>query len=100
MTFRGEVSDEEVVDAYRRADLFVAPSRFESFGLIFVEAMMAGTPVVALDAGAAPEVIGATGAGALTAPDSASLASTLAELVGDSDRRARMSIVGPRPVRG
>jgi hypothetical protein len=92
VTFRGEVSDEDVVDAYRRADLFVAPSRFESFGLIFVEAMMAGTPVVALDAGAAPEVIGATGAGVLAEADATSLASKLSELVGDVDRRSQMSI--------
>ena len=54
---RGEVDDDELWALYDAADVLVAPSRFESFGLIYVEAMMAGLPVVAVDAGAAPEVV-------------------------------------------
>ena len=51
VVFAGEVSDEELVQAYADADLFCAPSRSESFGLTVVEAMSFGLPAVACRAG-------------------------------------------------
>jgi glycogen(starch) synthase len=51
ITFEGRVSDETLDEAYKRADLFIAPSRFESFGLIYIEAMMFGLPIIALENG-------------------------------------------------
>lgn len=45
----GELSHEELIEAYRRADVFVLPSIFEGFGLTAVEAMATGTPVVVAD---------------------------------------------------
>lgn len=48
ITFLGRVSDTALMEAYSRADIFIAPSRFESFGLIYTEAMMHGLPIVAL----------------------------------------------------
>jgi glycosyltransferase involved in cell wall biosynthesis len=44
-----DVSDTEVVDAYRRASVAVCPSKFEGFGLTPMEAIASGTPVVASD---------------------------------------------------
>jgi glycosyltransferase involved in cell wall biosynthesis len=44
-----DVSDADVVDAYRRASVAVCPSRFEGFGLTPLEAIGSGTPVVASD---------------------------------------------------
>ncbi len=49
--YLGEVSDEEKNQAYAQADLLVAPSRYESFGLCFVEAMSYALPVIALAIG-------------------------------------------------
>lgn len=43
---------------YASADLFLFPSSLESFGLVYVEALASGTPVLALNSGAAPEIIG------------------------------------------
>ncbi len=47
--------------AYQEAALFLFPSTYEGFGLPVLEAMGAGTPVVALAAGAVPEVLGEAG---------------------------------------
>lgn len=91
---RGEVDDEELWELYRGAGVLVAPSRFESFGLIYVEAMMAAVPVVALDAGAAPEVVEADRTGLLVAADAAALRDAVVELAVDPGRRSRMGLAG------
>ena len=90
--FRGEAPDDEVAAAYRACDIFVAPSRFESFGLIYVEAMMSGAPVVAVRTGAAPEVVGDDGAaGVLVDADPAAIAGAVGALVADPQRRAALA---------
>jgi glycogen synthase len=63
IAFHGRVDEADLRGFYQRCDIFVAPSRYESFGLVFLEAMMFGKPVIACDAGGAPEVVthGATG---------------------------------------
>jgi glycosyltransferase involved in cell wall biosynthesis len=49
LRFRGALPRREVLDAYREADLLVAPSPLETYGLVVQEAMGAGLPVVATD---------------------------------------------------
>lgn len=59
VTFAGFIAEEEVVDYYRGADLFVLPTlSLEGFGLVTVESLACGTPVVATPVGAIPEVLG------------------------------------------
>jgi glycosyltransferase involved in cell wall biosynthesis len=56
--FPGRVSDAELLDWYRAADLFVLPTvAYEGFGLATVEALASGTPVVGTAAGATPELL-------------------------------------------
>lgn len=53
----GFVDDNELKDLYRQCDLFIAPSRYESFGIIFLEAMGYGKPVIGTKVGGIPEII-------------------------------------------
>lgn len=92
--FRGEVSEPELRGFYAACDLFVAPSRFESFGLIFLEAMTFGKPVVGCRVGGVPEVVEDGVTGLLAAPDAASLEACLAALLEDADRREAMGRAG------
>jgi glycosyltransferase involved in cell wall biosynthesis len=57
----GSVTDEAIVAAYQQATLFVLPSRFEGYGMVFAEALWAGVPVVACDAGPVSHLIGSGG---------------------------------------
>ena len=82
----GEVSDGELADWYTEADLFVLFSHYEAFGLVFVEAMAHGAPVLTHDVGANREVLGQ---GAVVIPrfDRDAGAHELARLINDNAAR-------------
>jgi glycosyltransferase involved in cell wall biosynthesis len=63
--FLGALSGEALARAYAGADLFVFPSRTDTFGLVLVEAMAAGLPVAAFPVHGPLDVVGSSGAGAL-----------------------------------
>lgn len=80
VTLLGRVSDTTLRDLYAHAACLAIPSLHEGFGLPAVEAMAAGTPVVASDRGALREVTG--GAAVLIAPlDVESIASGIVEAI-------------------
>jgi glycosyltransferase involved in cell wall biosynthesis len=66
--FDGKVDEETLLRAYEECDIFTSPSRYESFGLIFLEAMRAGKPVIGCLAGGMPEIIEQNQNGLLVAP--------------------------------
>ncbi len=61
VTFLGRVSDDELLWLYNTAQVLVAPSIYEGFGLTPLEAMACGTPVIASNTSSHPEVVGDAG---------------------------------------
>ncbi len=78
---------------FRQAVAMVFPSRYEGYGLPVVEAMARGCPVVAADAGALPEVVGAGGR-LLDPDDEDQWADAIGKLVEDGDARHELSAAG------
>jgi phosphatidylinositol alpha-1,6-mannosyltransferase len=87
--FRGIVSDAELRREYDRADLFVLPSDKEGFGLVFLEAMLSGTPVVGMATGGCLDLVRDGIDGRLISRRD-ELTSTLEELLADRPRLEAM----------
>ncbi|TMU97397.1 glycosyltransferase family 4 protein [Streptomyces sp. DASNCL29] len=90
------ISDAELVDLVRGAQIACVPSLYEGFSLPAAEAMATGTPLVATTGGAIPEVAGADGETCLAVPpgDADALAAALTRLLGDADLRRRLGAAG------
>jgi glycosyltransferase involved in cell wall biosynthesis len=89
----GYVSDERLDALLRGADLVVQPSLYEGFGLVVLEAMARGTPVLAAGAGALPQT-GGEAAAYFDPGDPDSLPAELDRLLRDPATRARMVQAG------
>lgn len=75
------------------ADIVVSPCRFEAFGLTILEAMTAGKPVVAVNAGSAPELVLDGISGRLIPPnDPQAMAAALDQLISSPAERRRMGM--------
>jgi glycosyltransferase involved in cell wall biosynthesis len=90
-----EVATADLPAFYRRASLFVNPSLWESFSFQTLEAMACGTPVIASNRTAIPEIAG-DAAMLVDAADAAALASAIAALAADAPRRTAMRERGLR----
>jgi len=102
--FMDGVSDSELPDIYRRATVFVMPSRadyhagsVEGFGIVYLEASASGLPVVAARSGGAAEAVLENETGLLVPPDDPpALAEALLRLLNDAEMRHRMGRAGRR----
>jgi glycosyltransferase involved in cell wall biosynthesis len=98
--FVSGVSDERIVELYAEAELAVVPSLYEGFSLPAIEAMSTGTPLVATDGGALPEVTGRDGETVLqcAAGDADALVATIRRGLDDAELRERIGAAGRRRV--
>jgi phosphatidylinositol alpha-mannosyltransferase len=92
VVFTGYVPYEDLPRYYKLADVFCAPNTGqESFGIILLEAMAAGTPIVASDIEGFAEVVRNGKEGVLVPPrDSEALAAALSRLLADDDLRQEL----------
>ena len=90
--FRENIAQEELIAEYKSCDLFCLPSVQEGFGIVFLEAMATGKPIVAARAAAVPEVVQH---GLLAEPDNAeSLAAAIETLYRDPTLRESLAAAG------
>jgi glycosyltransferase involved in cell wall biosynthesis len=86
---------EQLIRAYASADVFCLPTRFEPFGIVYIEAMFFGLPCIGPDAWAIPEMIDDGVTGFLVAPDSEeALTDRMVRLLGDPGLARRMGEAG------
>ncbi|MEV5947011.1 glycosyltransferase family 4 protein [Streptomyces sp. NPDC051993] len=90
------ISDAELVDLVRSAQISCVPSLYEGFSLPAAEAMATGTPLLATTGGAIPEVAGPDGETCLAVPpgDPGALAAGLCRLLDDEALRRRLGAAG------
>jgi glycosyltransferase involved in cell wall biosynthesis len=99
VTVIDRVPEEQVVAAYRRHDLLVFPSTYEGFGLVLLEAMSQGLPVVATPVGCVPDLVrdGDTGV-IVPVRDGMALADAVIRLMDSPSDRARIGANGAAAV--
>lgn len=95
VSFTGMVSNEQKDQEYADCDIFISPSLYESFGIIFVEAMSAGKPAIGCRTGGMQEIIvdGKTGY-TIETENSAELYNDLCRLIEDNNLRESMGRAG------
>jgi len=93
--FAGRLEGKDLAAAYRQADIFVLPSLMEGYGLVLLEAMSFGLPVVASKVGGIPEIVSDGVEGILVPPrDEKALANAIAELLACPTKRREMGEKG------
>ena len=86
--FHGRVDRGAIGKFYSEADVFVMPSFYEPFGIVFAEAMSFGLPIIAVNAGGIPELVEDQRNGLLVAPkDACSLAQAIGKLASSAELR-------------
>jgi glycosyltransferase involved in cell wall biosynthesis len=89
--FVGYLAGEELASAYASGDAFLFPSSTETLGLVLLEAMAAGCPVVGANRGGIPDIVSDGVNGCLYEPDQeGSLAAAVERLLGDASQRAQL----------
>ena len=90
IVFHGAVDSETLDAAYMNADLFVLPSLYEGYGMVYAEAITRGLPVIATNAGAIPDTVPSR-CGLLVEPsNTAALRNALRKVLEDEDLRFKM----------
>ena len=92
----GRVDDATLSKAYASADVFVLPSLYEGYGIVYAEALAFGLPVIACNVGPVPELVGREAAVLVPASDKDALSAALDLLLDDPKLRSKMSEAAAR----
>lgn len=92
--YLGRLSAEDLLDAYDACDVFVLPSRLESFGFVFIEAWARRKPVIGDSGCPAVASLIEDGVDGYVCPDAASIAERLDRLLADPSLRTAMGEAG------
>lgn len=93
VSFKGLLSDDEVIESLSRSHLLAVPSSYEGFGIIYLEAMGFGLPVIASGTGGAVDLITHGREGALVKPGDFAAVAEFVEMLGrNRDQLLRMSL--------
>ena len=97
--FKGSVAETAVRRALAEADIFLLPSHAEPLGVVVMEAMAMGTPVIVTKAGGVMEIVTDGQDGLMVPPGAPSpLAQAIAALVADPGRRAALAAAARRSI--
>ena len=98
--FTGWLSPSQLAEWYRAADVLVVPSRYEPFGMVILEGMVHGLPIVASDVGGPAEILENGRTGVLFPPkDVEGLTSALVTVVCDARLRGRLGVAAAEEAR-
>ena len=98
IVFLGELKRTALIQLYRQMDICVTPSRVEGFGLVPLEALACGTPVVTSDTGAWPWIVNSEVGGVARAGDLESLTEEIQLLLSDRVRLRKMRVAARQRV--
>jgi len=91
VTITGELTDTELRSVLRESHLLAVPSRYEGFGIVYLEGMSFGLPAIATTAGGATDIVSNGTTGVLVNPgDAAAIATAVQTLASNRDRLAEM----------
>jgi len=92
MFFKNRLPREELFGFYQKCWILVIPSIYEPFGIVALEAMTCGKPVIATNVGGLPEIIEHGRTGILIPPrDSSAIADSIIELIKNKNLRKEIS---------
>jgi glycosyltransferase involved in cell wall biosynthesis len=92
--FLGALSDRDLRRCYETCTAYVMPSKWEGFGLVFLEAMAHARPIIACERDAAPEVVGDTALLVSDPDDVREVAQTIARLLSSPELQTRLGEAG------
>ena len=98
ITFLGSKEQRDLNKYYSAADVLVVPSLYESFGLVVVESLACGTPVMVSDIPPLREIVGEDGVRVDPTSERA-IADALLDLLGHEERRQQLSARGSERAR-
>ena len=91
VTFLGRVDDDRLRDELRAAHVLAVPSRYEPFGIVYLEGMAFGLPAIASAHGGADDVVDGTNGMLVPPNDPSAVTDAIAPLIRDRDRLERAS---------